>query len=154
MKLVLYFIAPSPPSRAVLLLLRHLDIEVDVKVVKLDAGEQFEEDFLKLNPAHEVPVLVDGDFTLPESRAILAYLVNSRGPNSNLYPTEPKARAVVDHRLSYDHVLFTRNTILYVSMCIQLRSKLYDMQLFFRDQFCMPDRRKYFLSHETASSRA
>lgn len=116
-KLVLYFISPSPPSRAVLLLLRHLGLDVDVKVVQLHDGEQFKEDFLRLNPAHEVPVLVDGDFSLPESRAILAYLVNSRAPNSNLYPTEPKARAIVDHRLSYDHVLFTRSTIFYVSMC-------------------------------------
>lgn len=101
-KVTLYFTAGSPPARAVLLLARYLKVDVELKQVDLRAGEQKTESFAKLNPQGKVPVLVDGDFVLSESRAILAYLVNSRKPGSDLYPTDPKARALVDHRLYYD----------------------------------------------------
>lgn len=114
-KPTLYFTAGSPPARAVLFLVRYLDIDVEVKNLNLLQREQHSDEFLKLNPAHEVPTLVDGDFVLTESRAILAYLINSRKPASDLYPTDPKARARVDQRLSYDHVLFTKNGLLIVS---------------------------------------
>lgn len=101
-KLTLYFFAGSGPSRAVFLLAKYLKLDFEVKNINLGAGEQLKPEFLKLNPQHTVPVLVDGDFVLSESRAILAYLVNSRAPGSDLYPTNPKARALVDHRLYYD----------------------------------------------------
>lgn len=114
-KLILYFNAASPPARAVLLLIRYLKLDVDMRNVDFGKREQFSEDFLKLNPSHEVPALVDGDFVLTESRAILSYLVNSRKPSSDLYPTDPKARARVDQKLCYDHVLFTRNGLVVVS---------------------------------------
>lgn len=116
-KIILYFTPGSPPARAVLLLLRELDIDVEIKTLDLMVKrEQHSEEFLKLNPAHEVPTLVEGDFVLTESRAILGYLVNSRKPGNNLYPTEPKARAVVDQRLSYDHVLFAKFFLFIVSL--------------------------------------
>ena len=102
MPLTLYFASGSPPARATLLLARYLNLEIEVKFVNLSAGEQFSEDFVKLNPVKKVPVLVDGDFVLAESRAILAYLANSRKAGNDLYPSEPKARALVDMRLYYD----------------------------------------------------
>lgn len=114
-KPILYFMSGSPPSRAVLLLIRHLNLDVEIKVVNLLNREQYSEEYLKLNPAHEVPTFVDGDFVLTESRAILAYLVNSRKPGSDLYPSEPKARARVDQRVNYDQVLSTKNGLLIVS---------------------------------------
>lgn len=101
-ELILYFTQGSPPSRSCLLLARYLELEIEVKQVNLRTGEQKAEAFSKLNPQGKVPVLVDGDFVLSESRAILAYLVNSRKPGSDLYPTDAKARALVDHRLYYD----------------------------------------------------
>jgi glutathione S-transferase len=100
--LTLYFAAGSPPARACLLLLRNLGLDVKVKAVDLAGGEQKTDEFTKINPVGLVPVLVDGDFVLSESRAILAYLVNSRKPGSSLYPSDPKKRALVDQRLYYD----------------------------------------------------
>lgn len=105
-----YHAIGSPPSRGCLMLIRKLALNAEVKLVNLAAGEQNDPEFLKLNPMHQVPVLVDGDFVLSESRAILAYLVNSRQPGSSLYPTDPQARAVVDQRLYYDAtVVFESN---------------------------------------------
>jgi glutathione S-transferase len=42
--------------------------------VDLDKGDQKHPDFLRINPHGKVPVLVDGDFVLPESDAILWYI--------------------------------------------------------------------------------
>lgn len=114
-KLELYFLAGSPPARAVLFLIRHLKLDVELKVLDFTKREQYSKEYLSLNPTHQVPTLVDGDFVLTESRAILQYLVNSREPGSNLYPTDPKLRAIVDQRLCYDNVLFIRNQAIVVS---------------------------------------
>jgi glutathione S-transferase len=102
----LYHTAGSPPSRAVLMTIRNLDIDVDIEHIDLLKGDHLTADFLKLNPNHQVPVLVDGEFALSESRAIQAYLVNSRKPGITLYPSDAKTRAIVDQRLYFDATNF------------------------------------------------
>lgn len=104
--LQLYYTLGSPPSRACLQTIRILGLEVEVKNLNLLKGEQMSPEYLKINPMHQVPALVDGDFVLTESRAIMAYLVNSRKPGSSLYPLDPKKRALVDQRLYFDNVSF------------------------------------------------
>jgi hypothetical protein len=49
--------------------------------------------FAQLNPQHAVPTLVDGDFVLTESRAIVVYIVEAYGKNTELLPACPKVRA-------------------------------------------------------------
>lgn len=104
--LQLYYTSGSPPSRAVLMMIRILGLEVEVKKVDLMKGEQNSPEFLKINPMHQVPALVDGDFIVTESRAILAYLVNSTKPGSNWYPSDAKTRAVIDQLLFFDAISF------------------------------------------------
>lgn len=115
--LTFHFAIGSPPARAVLLLARYLQLDIDIVHVDLYSGEQHSEEFFKINPLRQVPVLVDGDFVLTESRAILTYLVNSRKPGSELYPSDPIARGLVDQRLYFDAtVVFEKMMDLIVSL--------------------------------------
>ena len=57
-------------------------------------------EFLALNPNGQVPVLIDGDYVLWESPAIMAYLARTRGPTP-LAPEEPKARGLCDQWLMW-----------------------------------------------------
>lgn len=83
--------------------IRNLGLEVELKHVDFQKGDNKTEEYRKLNPLCQVPVLVEDDgFVLTESRAIAAYLVNSRQPDSPLYPVDPVRRAVIDQRLYYD----------------------------------------------------
>lgn len=83
--------------------IRNLGLDVEIKLVDFLKGENRSEEYSKLNPLHQVPVLIDDDgFILTESRAIATYLVNSRDPNNSLYPSDPMKRAIVDERLYYD----------------------------------------------------
>jgi glutathione S-transferase len=78
----------------------------------LAAGDHKTDEFTKLNPQHSVPVVVDEDgFVMSESRAIQAYLVDAKSPGSSLYPSDPKARFIIDQRLFYDAATFSPRLI-------------------------------------------
>lgn len=96
----LYGIGPSRWLR-VLWAMRELDIECELETVNIPAGEHFSPEFLGLNPAHKVPVLVDGDLTLTESAAIVLYLAE-KYPEKGLLPSDPVKRAQV-----YRWIMFT-----------------------------------------------
>jgi len=59
--------------------LQELDAEFEFVPVNLMAGEHRHPDFLRLNPAGKLPVLVDGDLVLTESAAIVMYLAEKYG---------------------------------------------------------------------------
>ncbi|CAG9797180.1 unnamed protein product [Chironomus riparius] len=101
-KLTLYYFVGSMPSRACVILSKVLNIPIELRSINLYEREQHSEWYKKLNPAKKVPVLIDGDFILTESRAILAYLVDTRHPGNSLYPKDEKKRAAIDERLHFD----------------------------------------------------
>lgn len=59
--------------------LEELKVPYEFILLDMAAGEHRQPDFLKLNPFGKVPTIVDGDFVLSESGAILLYLDNKYG---------------------------------------------------------------------------
>jgi glutathione S-transferase len=72
--------------------LKELDAGFEFEVVNLIAGDHRRPEFLRLNPAGKVPVLVDGDLVIPESAAIVLYLAE-KYPQKKLLPADLQARA-------------------------------------------------------------
>jgi glutathione S-transferase len=81
---------PSPNPQKVTFALLELGLECDIVPVDLTKGEQRRPEFLALNPYGRVPVLVDGDLTLWESHAILAYLGDK---TARMWPASAAGRA-------------------------------------------------------------
>jgi len=71
----LYGMGPTRSLRA-RWALQELDADFEFVPVDLMAGENRRPDFLRLNPAGKLPVLVDGDLVLTESAAIVMYLAD------------------------------------------------------------------------------
>jgi glutathione S-transferase len=84
--------------------LEELGKKKGVDYERIDAGLQFgvnkTDDYLKLNPNGLVPTLVDDDFVLWESNAIIRYLSAAYGDGS-LYPANFKVRANVDRWMDW-----------------------------------------------------
>jgi len=81
---------PSPNPQKVTFALKELGLDCELVPVDLAKGEQREPAFRAVNPFGRVPVLVDGDLTLAESQAILAYLGEKTG---RLWPASAGERA-------------------------------------------------------------
>jgi glutathione S-transferase len=87
----LYGFPPSPNTWKVRAVAAHLGVPFDLEFVDLTKGEQRTAEYLALNPTGRVPVLVDGDFILWESNAIMQYIAD-RFPNT-LWPNDMRTRA-------------------------------------------------------------
>jgi len=101
----LYHKDTSPAARAVYTLLRHLNLDVTLKYIS-SVEEMRTAEFLALNPAHQIPILIDNGLILTESRAILCYLINQYSPDNALYPVDPRRRAQIDRMLYFDGTNF------------------------------------------------
>jgi glutathione S-transferase len=99
MAMKLYGFAPTRSLRAQWGL-RELGADFEFVPVNLRAGEHRRPEFLALNPAGKLPVLVDGDNVISESAAIVLYLAE-KFPEKGLLPADLKQRAQV-----YRWVLF------------------------------------------------
>ncbi|CAG2178743.1 unnamed protein product, partial [Oppiella nova] len=60
----IYSFHVSPFCRSVLMTARELNIELNIIPIDPGAGQQFNPDFLKLNPSHSIPTIVDEGFVL------------------------------------------------------------------------------------------
>ena len=97
----LYHFPPSPNSRRVLAVACHLGIEPDLITVQIPQGEQLKPDFVKLNPNHKIPTLVDDEFVLWESSAIMLYLLTKK-PGNSLYSDDPVTQADINRWLFWN----------------------------------------------------
>lgn len=129
----LHAVSDGPPSLAVRMLLKALNIPYELVGVNFNKGEHLTDAYAKLNPQKEIPVLEDDGFLLSEHIAImqvyklrinlklrlfmyyillklsLQYICNKYAPESNLYPKDAKERALVDHRLCFNMAFYFSN---------------------------------------------
>ncbi|XP_025032668.1 uncharacterized protein LOC103050281 isoform X2 [Python bivittatus] len=102
MVLELYLDLLSQPCRAVYIFAKKNNIPFMLKAIEMLKGQQFSEEFNKVNILRKVPVLKDGDFILEESTAILLYLTRKYNTSSYWYPPDMKKRARVDEYLAWE----------------------------------------------------
>ena len=80
------------------------ELEVSYEFVLLDMAnkEHLATDFLKINPFGKVPAIVDDDYTLWESGAILLYLAEKHGKMPS---------SITERNIIYQWVLFANSTL-------------------------------------------
>ena len=91
----LYTAGLSPNALRVRAVIFELGLPVELEEVNLRDAAVKIATLLPYNPNTKVPVLVDGDFVLWESRAILGYLAGG----TPLYPDDRRRRAIIDQWL-------------------------------------------------------
>ncbi len=87
----LYGFPASPNTWKVRALASYLKVPLDFELVDLTKGGQRAPAYLAMNPTGRTPTLVDGDFKLWESNAILQYIASKT--KTSLWPDDPRLRA-------------------------------------------------------------
>ena len=109
--ITLYYGSGSPYAWRVQLALEHKALPYERKVLSFAAGDTRKPEFVALNPRHRVPVIVDGDFVLYESNAIVEYLDDAyAGRGQPLFPGDVRNRALVRRLVAevdnyFDHAI-------------------------------------------------
>ena len=94
MKLYGYWRSTAAYRVRIALHLKAIEFERESVHLVKNGGEQHQEFYAQLNPNQLVPTLVDGDFSLNQSLAIIDY-VDANYPGLSLYPDDAKTRAKV-----------------------------------------------------------
>lgn len=95
MTITFYYGSGSPYAWRVWLALEHKKLGYDFRLLSFSEGDNKKPEFLKLNPRGRVPVIVDGDFVLAESNAIVEYLEEQYPATPPLFPGPTRQRAQV-----------------------------------------------------------
>jgi glutathione S-transferase len=91
MKLYTYPITPNALKME--LLINAEKMTLDTEIIDLSQGEHKTRDYLAMNPAGKIPMIIDGEYVLAESNAILIYLAQYY--KSKLWPSTIDAQAKV-----------------------------------------------------------
>lgn len=117
-KLILYTDDSCPPCIAVQMTAKHVGINFEKRHLNLVGWDHLKLDFLKVNPLHSVPTLVDDGNIFWDSHAIMPYLVTKYGSGEakSLYPDDLVLRTKIQQCLYFDTgMLFSRLRFLGVS---------------------------------------
>ncbi|XP_041706336.1 glutathione S-transferase theta-3 isoform X1 [Coregonus clupeaformis] len=104
MALEMYLDLFSQPCRSVYIFAKKNNIPFDLKTVLLLEGEQYGEEFGKINMMRKAPAIRDGEFCLAESIAIMKYLAEKYKTSDHWYPADLQKRARVNEYLSWQHM--------------------------------------------------
>ncbi len=121
----LYDLARSGNCYKVRLLLSILGIDYEKIPVDANAGELRTPEFLAVNPNGLVPVLIDGDTTIYDSAAILAYLALAHG-GEDWCSTEPLELARILRWLTFEQAEGRYGLARARAMALSLRTPLAD----------------------------
>lgn len=88
-----YYNHRSPMSRRVWRTLLEKEITFEPIIMRLN-GDQFQPEFLEMNPFHHIPVIQDNGFRVVESLAIMDYL-EAKYPTPALLPKDAESLAKV-----------------------------------------------------------
>ncbi|XP_058815243.1 glutathione S-transferase 1-like [Topomyia yanbarensis] len=107
--ITLYTTRRTPAGRAVEITAKIIGVDLDIKFMDLTKKEHLTEDFLKMNPQHTVPTIVDDGVPLYDSHAIIIYLVSKYAKDDALYPKDLVTQARINAILHFESgVLFAR----------------------------------------------
>jgi GST-like protein len=90
---------PTPNGKKVTILLEECGLEYKITPVNIQKGDQFNKDFLKMNPNHRMPVMVDhkpkdggAPISVFESGAIMMYIAEKVG---KFWPQDTRTKYAV-----------------------------------------------------------
>ncbi len=98
--MLLYSFKITPNNRKVEAFIAHFELPVEIHQIDFKHREHLSDEYKAINPMSKVPALVDGDFKLWESNAILTYLAN-KFPETQTLPTDIEGRADADRWLHW-----------------------------------------------------
>lgn len=94
MTFTLYHHGSSVCAAKVRLAMAEKGLEWNGVYIDILKGEQFDPEYLKLNPKGVVPTLVHDDLVIPDSTVIIEYL-DQIAPDTSVHPKDPWSRAQV-----------------------------------------------------------
>ena len=99
------FYWPTPNGKKVTILLEECGVPYKVTPVNIQRGDQFTDSFLKMNPNHRMPVMVDhkpadggAPVTVFESGSIMMYIAEKTG---KFWPQDLRTKYEVNHWLMW-----------------------------------------------------
>lgn len=105
--------------RKVVVGLDFIEATYELRYVDYFKGEQKLPAYVAINPNAALPTLVDGDFVLWESNAILQYVADKMG-NARAYPTELRIRADINRFLLWESSAWFPSCYVYlVENCVK-----------------------------------
>ncbi|PWA34112.1 S-crystallin, Glutathione S-transferase (GST) [Artemisia annua] len=102
----------SQPSRAIIIFCKVNKIDFEEVTIDIFKNQQQSPEYKAINPMAQVPAILDGDFSLFESHAILIYLsCKFPGVASHWYPSDLIERAKVHSVLDWHHGNLRRGSV-------------------------------------------
>lgn len=98
--MLLYSFKITPNNRKVEAFVAHYELPIEIQQIDFKHKEHQTDEYFAINPMRKVPALIDGDFKLWESNAILTYLA-TQFPETKALPTDPQGRADADRWLHW-----------------------------------------------------
>jgi glutathione S-transferase len=115
--LKIYATSLSANGRKVLAVSRHLGLNPEIHDVNVYRGEGRSSEYLAINPSGKIPTLIDGEFVLSESNAILLYLAEAYGAN-RLWSSESKERSRIAQWLFWESAHWQPTLIAFLSALV------------------------------------